>query len=159
MIFITKILFSQAIDRGVPMLLIPLFGDQHRNAMRASRAGYGKMIDFNDISTDLLVKTVHEMTTNNSYANRMKEISSISKDNLVDPMDEALFWIEYVIRHRGAKHLKSNAIHMSWFSYLLLDVLLVNVVALSLGTFLLVWIIRKCVCRDKNVTIANKKQA
>lgn len=117
------------------------------------------MIDFNDISTDLLVKTVHEMTTNNSYANRMKEISSISKDNLVNPMDEALFWVEYVIRHKGAKHLKSNAIHMSWFSYLLLDVLLVNIVTVSLGAFLIVWVIKKCVCCDKNIAIADKKQA
>lgn len=159
MVRITQILFLQAIDRAVPMLLIPFFGDQHRNAMRASRAGYAKVIDFNDISTDIFVNTVHEMTTNKSYASRMEEISSISKDNLVDPMDEALFWIEYVIRHKGAKHLKSNAIHMSWFSYLLLDVLLVNVSALSIVTFLLVWVIKKCVCRDNNITIANKKQA
>lgn len=49
--------------------MIPFFGDQHRNALRAVRAGYAKMLDFKNISTQQLVDTVHEMTTNNSYAN------------------------------------------------------------------------------------------
>ena len=28
-----------------------------------------------------------------------------------------------MIRHGGAKHLKSSSVHMSWFTYLFLDVI------------------------------------
>lgn len=138
--------------------MIPFFGDQHRNAIRFSLAGFGKMINFKDISTDSLVNIAQEVITNRSYSNQMKEISRISKDNLVDPMDEAMYWIEYVIRHAGAKHLKSNAIHMSWFSYLLFDILLVNVLVLCLVIFILVWVMKNCICRNENI-ITDKKQA
>lgn len=137
--------------------MIPFFGDQHRNALRAVRAGYAKMLDFKNISTQQLVDTVHEMTTNNSYANTMKEISSIYSDNLVHPMDEAMFWIEYVVRHHGAKHLKSNSIYMSWFSYLLLDILLVNLLIFSSGMLLLCLFMRRFRRNSKKIT-KDKKQ-
>lgn len=38
-------------------------------------------------------------------------------------MDEAMFWIEYVIRHKGANHLHSAATKLSWYEYLSLDVI------------------------------------
>lgn len=127
----------QGIARAVPILLLPFFGDQHRNAVRAVRAGYAQMLDFNNLSTDSFVHAVNEIIINPSYANKMTEISSIYRDNLVHPMDEAMFWIEYVIRHSGIKHLKSHAANMSWFLYLLLDILLVNLLIFTTIVFLL----------------------
>ena len=33
-----------------------------------------------------------------------------------------MFWTEYVIRHRGAVHLRCSAAQLSWVEFLLLDV-------------------------------------
>lgn len=38
-------------------------------------------------------------------------------------MDTAIFWTEYVIRHKGAPQLRSAAADLNFFQYLLLDVL------------------------------------
>ncbi|XP_055313499.1 UDP-glucosyltransferase 2-like [Sitodiplosis mosellana] len=146
----------EAIARGVPILMIPFFGDQHRNAVRAVRAGYAKILDFNNVSIDLFVNAVNEMMSNASYANKMNEISSIYSDNVVHPMDTAMFWIEYIIRHSGAKHLKSHAVKMSWFSYLLLDVLLVNLLIFATFIFLLYLALQKCRRKPKS-TLRDKK--
>lgn len=147
---------SQGIARGVPILMIPFFGDQHRNAIRAVRAGYAKILKFNNLSIEIFVNTINEMLTNSSYALKMKEISNIYRDNLMHPMDTAMFWIEYIIRHSGAKHLKSHAINMTWFSYLLLDVLLVNLLIFTTILFLIYIALKKCRRNHNNISSSKK---
>lgn len=105
-------------------MFIPLFGDQSRNALKSVATGNALQLPFFDITPETLSAHLDEMLTNKSYYNRAKDISRLFNDNLVHPMDEAMFWIEYVIRSNGAKHLKSNAVNMAWFSYLLLDIIL-----------------------------------
>jgi hypothetical protein len=52
----------------------------------------------------------------------MKKMSAISKDEPESPINRAVWWTEYVIRHNGAKHLRSAALYLAWYQYLLLDV-------------------------------------
>lgn len=40
----------------------------------------------------------------------------------IKPLDKAVFWIEYVIRHKGAAHLRSPAIDVPFYKYYMLDV-------------------------------------
>lgn len=112
----------ESVYRGVPLLMIPFVSEQFRNAKRAERAGYAKQLHFNELNTESLVSTIREMTTNKSYLNEAKYISEVFRDTAMHPLDEAVWWIEHVAKFRGAKHLKSNAVNMSWFTYLLLDV-------------------------------------
>ena len=57
-------------------------------------------------------------------------------DQETKPLDRAVFWVEYVIRHRGAPQLKSAAVELSWYQYLLFDVILfiTAIIALLLAT-------------------------
>lgn len=112
----------EGIARGVPMLFIPIFGDQLRNSLKSVSTGNALMLTFPELSVESLSAKIEEMLTNKAYTNRAKELARIFNDNLVHPMDEAMFWIEYVIRSKGASHLKSHAVYMSWFTYLLFDV-------------------------------------
>lgn len=108
-----------------------------RNSLKSVAAGNALQLPFLDITAESLSALLNELLTNKSYYNRAKELSKLFNDNLVHPMDEAIFWIEYVIRAKGAKHLKSNAVNMSWFSYLLLDIFLLPIVIIFLTiTFL-----------------------
>lgn len=104
------------------MLIIPFFGDQFGKAKRAERTGYAKVLHYNELTTDSLTNSIQEMIENKSYTDQVKYISDVFSDNLVDPMDETIWWIEHVAKFKGAKHLKSRAVNMSWISYFLLDV-------------------------------------
>lgn len=142
----------ESVWNGVPMLLIPFFGDQHRNAMRAVRSGYGKVLPYFKINNETLLNTVHELLTNPTYLNKAKEMSKIFRTNPIPPMQEAMFWIEYVCEFRGAQHLKSFAVHMNWISYLMIDVSLV-VGLVGLCVVVLVGLMIRCCCcccRTKN---------
>ena len=38
-------------------------------------------------------------------------------------LDNAVYWVEYVLRHNGAPHLRSAAVNLPWYQLLLLDVI------------------------------------
>ena len=44
------------------------------------------------------------------------------KDQPETPLERAVFWTEYVIRHKGAPHLRSAARDLTWYQYHLIDV-------------------------------------
>ena len=46
-----------------------------------------------------------------------------------------MYWTEYVIRHKGAPHLRSAVLDLAWYQYFLLDV--IAVLALAVGYFVL----------------------
>lgn len=50
-------------------------------------------------------------------------MSAIFKDRPMSALDTAVYWVEYVIRHRGAHHLRSAAVDLPWYQFYLLDVI------------------------------------
>ncbi|XP_041775418.1 uncharacterized protein LOC121595468 [Anopheles merus] len=113
---------QEGIYRGVPMLYIPFYGDQHRNALKAEQAGYALTLNFPEVNVITLGSRINELLTNPTFMKQAKRASELFRDNLVPPMQEAMHWIEYVMRHKGAKHLKTRAIDLSWTQYLMVDV-------------------------------------
>jgi hypothetical protein len=58
---------QEAIHRGVPLLGIPIFGDQSLNMNRAVTEGYGLMIRFNNVTMESLLWGIREMIDNPKY--------------------------------------------------------------------------------------------
>jgi glucuronosyltransferase len=72
----------------------------------------------------------------------MKQLSRAFRDRPHSELDTAIFWNEYVIRHRGAPLLRSAAMDLAWYQYLLLDVamvLTVTVILITMVTILIIW--------------------
>lgn len=113
---------QEAIFHGIPIIGIPIFADQFNNLLQVEKAGHGKILNYHDISEQNLIKIINEVLHNNSYKNKAKEIQARFKDRPIPPLDAAIFWIEYVIRHKGANFVKNPAINMSWLASSMFDV-------------------------------------
>lgn len=51
-------------------------------------------------------------------------MSSIFHDRPMSALETAVYWVEYVIRNKGAHHiLRSAAVDFTWYQYYLLDVI------------------------------------
>ena len=50
-------------------------------------------------------------------------ISTLLKDRQRTPLQETADWIEYVLRHGGARHLRAQVFNIPWYQYYLLDVI------------------------------------
>ena len=80
-------------------------------------------------------------------------ISQLMKDSPRTPLEKTGDWIEYVLRHGGARHLRAQVFNMPWYQYYLLDVMTLLVVLVTL----VVMVIRlacRCIyrvcCRQSN---------
>ena len=69
------------------------------------------------------------------------------RDRTLKPADNALYWIEYVVRHQGAPHLRYPGADLNWFQRNLLDVvgfvLVVTLVPLVAATLVIKRILKK----------------
>ncbi|XP_060942406.1 UDP-glucuronosyltransferase 2C1-like [Limanda limanda] len=145
---------QEAIYNGVPVVGIPLFFDQFDNLVRLKERGASKIIELGELNGQSFEQVLQEVLLQDSYRQNMQRLSSLHRDQAIAPMDQAIFWVEYVIRHKGAAHLRTEAYKMPWYSYYSLDVLLVLLTAaaaLLLFTVAVFWLL--C-CRNRRKTKA-----
>ncbi|XP_073847615.1 UDP-glycosyltransferase UGT5-like isoform X2 [Musca autumnalis] len=128
---------------GVPMLGIPIYCDQHLNMRKAELSGYALKLHFPSITREILKKSLNELLHNPSYRDNIQRISNIFRDRPMEARETAVYWIEYVIRHNGAKHLRSAGLDLKWYQLYLLDVIAVAVTIPIFVVACVVFIIRR----------------
>src|SRR5699024_7034581 len=75
------------------------------------------------------------------YTQNMRKVSSIFKDRKETPLERAVFWTEYAIRHKGAHFLSTPARDLPFYKANDLDVVLF----LSIITFLIIFIVYRII--------------
>jgi UDP:flavonoid glycosyltransferase YjiC (YdhE family) len=113
---------SEAIYHGVPVIGVPFFGDQDLNMAKATRAGYGVTVRYTNLTEKALSWALNEVLGSPSFAENIKGISKRFRDQPALPLDTAVYWAEYVIRHKGAPHLQSAGQELTFYQYHNLDV-------------------------------------
>lgn len=113
----------EAMSIGKPVLGIPFFGDQFYNVAFYEHRGVGLEADLNSLSAPYLKEKIERIIYTPSFAENAKLQAKIFKDEPQTSLERAVFWIEYVIRHKGAHHLKPASAKLPLYKYLLLDVI------------------------------------
>nr|CAD7260419.1 unnamed protein product [Timema shepardi] len=153
---------QEAIYNGVPLIGIPLFADQKNNVLKSEENGLAKLMDFQNITESSLDWVLNEVLNKPTYLKNAKRISKIYLDQPKPPMDLAVYWTEYVIRHKGAPHLRSAALDLNWFQLHLLDVAAMLILILAIVIIGLVFIIRTLVrlvtTKKEPLTKSSKKK-
>ena len=75
----------------------------------------------------------------------MEKVSDLMRDQMESPLDRAVYWIEYVIRHKGAPHLRTASRKLFFFQRSLFDVFLFVVVCSGVVLFLVFRLFRHLV--------------
>ncbi|XP_055367779.1 UDP-glucuronosyltransferase 2A1-like isoform X3 [Betta splendens] len=131
----------EAIYHGVPMVGIPMFGDQPENLDRIKSKGAAVTVNFNAMKSDDLRDALKAVINDKSYKENAMRLSSIHHDRPMTPLEEAVFWIEFTLRNKGAKHLRVQAHQLTWYQYHSLDVL---VFLLTVVLLLIVLLVKTC---------------
>ncbi|KAM5284372.1 UDP-glucuronosyltransferase 2B31-like isoform 2-T2 [Hipposideros larvatus] len=130
----------EAIYHGIPMVGIPLFADQPDNIARVKDKGAAVSLDFNTMSSSDLLNALKTVINDPLYKKNAMKLSRIHHDQPMKPLDRAVFWIEFVMRHKGAKHLRPASYDLTWFQYHSLDVIGFLLACVAIAIF----VITKC---------------
>ncbi|XP_069681751.1 UDP-glycosyltransferase UGT5-like [Periplaneta americana] len=151
----------EAVHVGVPMVGIPMYGDQKVNMKMVEAAGMGVLLQYSDITKDNVLEALKTVLDNPSYTENAKRTSRIFRDRPMSPMDTAIYWTEYVIRHHGAPHLRTAGADLPLYQYLLLDVIAVLLAGVLAVLFIIYFILKKLVAFVRGgakTTSKSKKQ-
>ena len=66
------------------------------------------------------------------YKDKMLALRALTKDKPYDSLENAIWWMEFVMRHNGAPHLRFNGADTAWYQQFDLDV----IVFLAITSFL-----------------------
>ncbi|NP_001129341.1 UDP-glucuronosyltransferase 2A3 precursor [Rattus norvegicus] len=152
----------EAIYHGVPMVGIPMFGDQPYNIAHMEAKGAAVKVAINTMTSADLLSALRAVINEPSYKENAMRLSRVHHDQPVKPLDRAVFWIEFVMRHKGAKHLRVAAHDLSWFQYHSLDVIGFLLVCVVTLTFVItkcsLFMCRKCCLRERKKKGNRKKK-
>ncbi|XP_049742089.1 UDP-glucuronosyltransferase 2B4-like isoform X3 [Elephas maximus indicus] len=128
----------EAIYHGVPMVGIPLFADQPDNIAHMKVKGAAVSLDMDTMTSTDLLNALKTVIYDPSYKANAMRLSAIQHDQPVKPLDRATFWIEFVMRHKGAKHLRPAALSLTWYQYHSLDVIGFLLACVAIVSFLVI---------------------
>lgn len=113
---------QESIYHGTPVIGLPVFGDQMTNMAEVQEQGWGRVLDWKELTPELLRDTIQTVMTDERLRAEVKRRSVLMRDTPQDPGQLANYWVDYVIRHNGALHLKSPLHSMSWYQLYNVDV-------------------------------------
>ncbi|XP_067844114.1 UDP-glucuronosyltransferase 1A1-like [Heptranchias perlo] len=144
----------EAICSGVPSVMLPLFGDQGYNVQRMVDRGAGVDLDIEKMSSHDLVNALNTVINDTRYKETMMKLSSLHNDRPIEPVQLSVYWVEFVLKHRGAEHLRPAAQELSWIQYHCLDVIGVFLASVVASMWLMVkcclFCCKRCLCGAKN---------
>lgn len=79
---------------GVPIVGIPIFGDQEGNLNRVVNEGWRVKVHFATISEDLLRDAIYEVLKNPRYLTKIQNMSKLFKDRPMNARETAAYWVE-----------------------------------------------------------------
>ncbi|NXD84840.1 UD11 glucuronosyltransferase, partial [Halcyon senegalensis] len=153
----------EGICNAVPMLLMPLFGDQMDNAKRVESRGAGLTLNILEMTSKDISTALKAVINDKKYKENIKRLSDLHLDRPIHPLDLAVHWVEFVMRHKGAPHLRPAAHDLNWIQYHSLDVIAFLLVVVLLSLFIslkcCLFCCRRCCCKKGRTRKPTKSKA
>ena len=141
----------EALFHGVPMIGLPVFGDQPYNAARIQAKGFGIYLNIADFSIDDLDEAISELLSNDVYKQNIKKASKIFKSRYFTPAQRAAWWIDHVITF-GSQHLHSAVVDLPYYQFLMIDVwagVLASLFVVCIVSYLILKCAWRTLCKHK----------
>ncbi|XP_053692065.1 UDP-glycosyltransferase UGT5-like [Sabethes cyaneus] len=133
---------------------VPVFGISHSSSpehylrqVAKYEIGIISLIDFETQAT--IVEKLQDAFLTDVYQSNIDQLNRMLADQPMSSLDRAVWWIEYVVRHGGTRHLRAP--QLSWFQYLMLDVTLMVAVLATVAIWLITYLLSRAIRYSKSL--------
>lgn len=133
---------QESVHHGVPLIGMPMFGDQQFNMLLAVNKGFCVKVNFKELTKESLEESLKEIVKP-KYKEAAMRLSRLFRTKPLTPRQSTVFAIESLLQN-GADHLRPSSVGMPLYQLLLLDV-----VAAALLPFLLLFLCCRKLCCSK----------
>ncbi|XP_018341668.1 PREDICTED: uncharacterized protein LOC108748138 [Trachymyrmex septentrionalis] len=123
---------EEAVHYAVPLIGIPFVFDQVYQVMKMVSLGVARYLDIVRLTGSELYDAIIEVINDKGYKDRMLALRALTKDKPYDSLENVIWWIEFVMRHNGAPHLRFNGVDIAWYQQFDLDVIVFLTITLFL---------------------------
>ncbi|XP_078038086.1 UDP-glucosyltransferase 2-like [Augochlora pura] len=141
---------EEAVHFTVPLLGFPILADQDYQVRRMEALGVAKCLEIVTITREELEPAIREIITNKEYKEKMVALKELVNDTPYNMAEYLAWWVEYVIRHKGTPHLRSNLAHQPWYQRCDMDIVVFITIVFVLIISNITSIIAKLVVRSYN---------
>ena len=101
----------EAINYNVPLLCVPLFGDQYHNARLVVRNNFGVMVTWETLTEDTFTQTVDKLLTEKKgVVGNMKRAAEIARNDPGSGSEVLRFYTDMLIKNKNAEYLINRII-------------------------------------------------
>ncbi|XP_034474024.1 UDP-glucuronosyltransferase 2B15 [Drosophila innubila] len=150
---------AEAQFHGVPMLALPVFGDQPGNAQNMVTSGFGRSLELLTIEEEHLEEAIKEIMHNPVYRDNVRKFSALYRDRPLTARQSVIYWTEYVMRHNGAYHLRSPSLRLGFVARYNIDVYAVLLLIFCGSLIIFVLLLRllfRTICQRRQSVIKVK---
>jgi glucuronosyltransferase len=119
----------EAIYNRVPMIGLPIYLNQQDNLNRLIEMGVAEGVDKKS-SVEDMYQAVIKVLGNDRYKKNIDKLADLLALERADPMEDALWLLDYVSKTKGAEHLKIASRNLNFVQYMGLDLLAFSLLAL-----------------------------
>ena len=115
---------TESAIKGIPVIAIPMFGDQNHNAKILESKRIGIVLLKHHLTKDLLVSAIQKIITDKSYMKNAKQISQMVKAKPMTAEERVVKYTEFAAQFGDTGALQSGGINLHWVQLHSIDVIL-----------------------------------
>ncbi|XP_014482426.1 PREDICTED: UDP-glucuronosyltransferase 2B15-like [Dinoponera quadriceps] len=155
---------EEAVYNAVPLLGIPILADQCTQVRKMVSIGVAKSLEIVDLTVKELNSSIMDILLDERYKERMLEIKALYEDKPNNmELEDAIWWTEFVIRHKGVSHLRTSIANESWYERYDMDIIAILSIIMFITLMITLLIIYKLLkiifnwlCTKKPIDVKKK---
>uniref|UniRef100_A0A0M3IJV7 UDP-glucuronosyltransferase n=1 Tax=Ascaris lumbricoides TaxID=6252 RepID=A0A0M3IJV7_ASCLU len=132
---------TESVRAGVPIVCIPLFGDQMRNAKMVEKRHVAVLLDKQNLTADALVWALKTVLADDSFLTSSRRLAKMIAKKPFSVEERIVKYTEFAVEFGHVENLDPAARKLNFFQYYLIDVIVPLVLGLSLFIYLFVKIV------------------
>jgi len=148
---------------GVPVVVIPLWGDQFGNGVRVTRQNIGVQLDRAGLTEDKVYDALKKVLYDKEVQANAKRLGHMIREKPFSSLQQATEWLEFLAKFKRLDQLQPPSQELYLFQYLLLDaiafIFLVLVIVFFLARFCIKACLRRCKCGSGKARMEKQKRA